>query len=136
MRYGSWDIRRYRQGFFVILGHFLPFDPPNNLNNQSFEKMTRRNHHFTLVYHKWQSYHTWLLRFGAQKTDFFLLFLPFYPLKTWKIKISKKWKKQSGHIILHFCTKNQIKGCMLPELWNVTDTILLSFWAIFALLAQ
>ena len=25
--------------FFVILSHFLPFDPPNNLKNQSFNKM-------------------------------------------------------------------------------------------------
>ena len=25
--------------FFVILGHFLPFNLPNNLKNQSFEKM-------------------------------------------------------------------------------------------------
>ena len=24
--------------FLVILGHFLPSDPPNNLNNQNFEK--------------------------------------------------------------------------------------------------
>ena len=27
--------------FFVILDHFLPFDPPNNLKNQSFEKMKK-----------------------------------------------------------------------------------------------
>ena len=27
--------------FFVILGHLLPYDPPNNLNNQNFEKMNK-----------------------------------------------------------------------------------------------
>ena len=27
--------------FFVILGHFLPSDTPNNLKNQSFEKMKK-----------------------------------------------------------------------------------------------
>ena len=26
---------------FVILVHFLAFDPPNNLKNQSFEKMKK-----------------------------------------------------------------------------------------------
>ena len=26
---------------FVILGHFLPFDPPNNLKNQNFENMKK-----------------------------------------------------------------------------------------------
>ena len=27
--------------FFVILGHFLPFEPANNLKNQSFEEMKK-----------------------------------------------------------------------------------------------
>ena len=27
--------------FFVILVHFLAFDPPNNLKNQSFEKIKK-----------------------------------------------------------------------------------------------
>ena len=26
---------------FFIKGHFLPFDPPNNLKNQNFEKMIK-----------------------------------------------------------------------------------------------
>ena len=38
MMYGSWDIK---DRVFVILGHFLPFDPPNNPENQSFEKMKK-----------------------------------------------------------------------------------------------
>ena len=28
--------------FFVILGHFLLFNPPNNLKNQNFEKMKKK----------------------------------------------------------------------------------------------
>ena len=27
--------------FFVILGHFLHFDPPNNPKNQNFEKIKK-----------------------------------------------------------------------------------------------
>ena len=27
--------------FFVILGHFCSFDPPNNPKNQNFEKMKK-----------------------------------------------------------------------------------------------
>ena len=41
--------------FFLILGHFLPFDPPNNLKNQSFEKMEKMPEDiiiFTLAQHK------------------------------------------------------------------------------------
>ena len=39
--YDVWFLKYKAQQtvLFVILGHFLPFDPPNNLKNQSFEKM-------------------------------------------------------------------------------------------------
>ena len=39
--YDVW-LQRYKAQqteVFVILGHFLPFDPPNNLKNQNFENM-------------------------------------------------------------------------------------------------
>ena len=40
----------------VIMGHFLPFYPPNNPENQNFEKMGKasgwRGHHFTQLYQK------------------------------------------------------------------------------------
>ena len=142
LRYGARQIE-----FFVILGHFLPFDPPNNLENQNFEKNKKtsgdviilrlciKNHnhtmcgswdirhdrifchfrpffalwpaqqpkkskfcknenkawryyHFTLVYHKWQSYDVWSLRYGVWQTWYFLSFWAnfclFTPLTTWK----------------------------------------------------
>ena len=42
---------------FNILGHFLPFQPPDNLENQNFniEKNTWRYYYFTHLHHKWQS---------------------------------------------------------------------------------
>ena len=85
--YGSWDIRHNGQ-FFVILGHFLPFDAPNP-KNQNFEKIKKmkkkkkkawRYYHFTPVYHKWQSYDVLSLRYGARQTEFFVILddlLPF-----------------------------------------------------------
>ena len=39
--YGSWDMKRGRQEFFVILDHFLPFYPTNKPKNQKFEKMKK-----------------------------------------------------------------------------------------------
>ena len=51
----SFDMKRNRQKFFVILGHFLPFYPNKNPKNQSFEKMKKnywRYHHFTQVHQK------------------------------------------------------------------------------------
>ena len=55
---------------FVILGHFLPSQPPDNSGNQNFkiEKYTWRYYHFTHLYHKWQSYDVWFLGYGARQT--------------------------------------------------------------------
>ena len=36
LRYGVWQTE-----LFVILEHFLPFYPPNNMKNQTFEKMKK-----------------------------------------------------------------------------------------------
>ena len=43
-RYDAWFLRyKMRQiKFFVILGHFLPFDPRNNPRNQNFEKKNEK----------------------------------------------------------------------------------------------
>ena len=61
--------------FFVILGHFLPFDPPNNPKNQNFEKTKKawRYYNFTLVYCKCWSYDVWLLRYQVWQTEFFVI---------------------------------------------------------------
>ena len=49
------------------------------------------------MYHNWQSYNVWFLRYGAWWTEFFVIldqFLSFYsPPKNPKIKISKKLKR-------------------------------------------
>ena len=95
MIYGSWSLRHNRQ-IFVILGHSLPFQPPDNLENQNFkiDKNTWRYYNFTHLQHKWQSYDVCFLRYWVRQTDFFVIldhFLLFYPLP-WKIKILKNWK--------------------------------------------
>ena len=85
----SYEIGFLRYGvrqaeFFVILWHFLPFQPPNNPKNQNFksEKKIWRYFNFTHLHHIWQSYDVWFLRDGAQQTKFLVSldnFLPFYP---------------------------------------------------------
>ena len=69
--------------FFVILSHFLPFNPLNNPKNQDFEKIKKawRYYHFTLVY---QMPIIWCMipEILTWQTEFFLIlgyFLPFYP---------------------------------------------------------
>ena len=107
--YGSRDIMAWRTKFFVVLGHFLPFDLPNKLKNWNFEKQWKKNnwryYHFKLVYHKWWSYDVWILRYGAQQTEFFIVlgyFLPFYPSNSWENQNFEKMKKMPrDNIILH-----------------------------------
>ena len=61
---------------FVILGHFLLFQHPDNLENQNVnieKKNTWRYYCFTHLHHKWQSYDIWFLRYGARHTVFFVI---------------------------------------------------------------
>ena len=76
--------------FFLILNQFLPFycspQPPTTPPTQQpkelkFWKMKRyRHHHFTQVYHKWQTYDIWFLRYQLQQTNFFCHLGQFFAL--------------------------------------------------------
>ena len=59
--------------------------------------------------------------------------LPPTLLTAQKMKISNKSKKRPGdNTILHNCTKKiMIIGYTVPEIWHVTDVIVVSFCAIF-----
>ena len=73
------------------------------------------------MYHKWQSYDVWFLRYWTWQTDFFVIldhFLPFYPFNNLKNQNSEKRKKPPRDIIiLHKCTKND--NCMMYGSRNV-----------------
>ena len=90
LRYTAWQDRI----FCIILDCFLSFYPPNNLKNQTFEKLKKMSRDVNIndnhVNHKWQSHNVWFLRYGAWRTEFlsfWTIFCPFIPLKTQKIKI-------------------------------------------------
>ena len=90
LRYEAWWTK-----FFVILDHFWPFTTLKTKNIKILKNWGKKPwtyYHFTYVYHKWQSYDVWLLRYGVWQTEFFV--------KPWKIKILKKWKKRPGDIII------------------------------------
>ena len=67
-----------------------PHEKPDKLKFWKSEKSIWRWRHFTLVYHKWQSY-VYFLRYGVQGTEFFCHFGP-PPPKNPEFKILKKWK--------------------------------------------
>ena len=74
------------------------------------------------------------------RTEFFVILdkiLLIYPLKTWKIKILKKWKKTPRDITLHKCTRNQ--DHMLYYSWEIgrmTDVIVIFHFGLFFPLLQ
>ena len=127
--------------FFVILGHFLPFDPPNNPKNQNFEKTKKawRYYNFTLVYCKCWSYDVWLLRYQVWQTEFFVIlgffFLPFYrPNNPENQNFEKNEKRLGDIIILHMSTMNQ--NHMMYDSWDTARNRNFShFGPFFVLLA-
>ena len=128
----------WRTQFFVILDNFLLFYPPNNPKTQTLKKRRKAwiYYHFTHVYHRWKPYDAWLLRYGVWRIEFFIIldnFLPFYPLKTWKIKILKKRKKHLE--ILSFYTSVPkimiILYYTVPDIWCMTDVIVIFHFGLF-----
>ena len=77
-------------------------------------------------------YGSWNTRYDRLKfLSFWVIFFPFSPLTTWKIKILTLKKKTPRDIILHNCTIND-NHVMYPEIWSVIDNFL-SFWTVFCL---
>ena len=124
MMYGSWDMECIRQ-FFVILDRFLPFGQRKSKFSKN-EKNTWRYYHFANVYHKWQLYEVWFLRYVAWWTELFVFldhFLHFYTLNNpQKSKILKKKKLPWGIIILHMCAR---KWFLRYEAWQTKFLVIL-----------
>ena len=114
MMYGSWDIKARQTEFFEILGHFLPFGPPNNPKNQNFEKMkkilgdiitlhlcTTNGDHVITVPGIWSATDIIFYHFGP----IFALLSPNNPPEN---RNFEKMKKRPGDIIiLQKCTINE-----------------------------
>ena len=86
---------------FVILGHFLLFQHPDNLENQNskIEKNIWWYYHFTRLHHNWQLYDVWLLIYGAWRTQFFVIlnhFSPYYHCNNRKNQNFGKLKKKKN----------------------------------------
>ena len=87
LKYKVWQTE-----IFVILGHFLSFQPLDNLANQNFD--SEKN--------TWRYYHgSWDMKCNRLNFfSFWTVFCPFTPLWTQKIKILEKWGKKAGDIII------------------------------------
>ena len=99
MMYGSWNMECVMHRILCHFGPFFVLLTLKQSKKSKFwknEKKTWRHYHFTQVYHKWQSYDVWFVRYWARQTECFVIsdhFLPLYPPNKPKNKNLKKWKK-------------------------------------------
>ena len=120
---------------FVSLGHFLPFDPPNNQENQNFEKKEKKPGHIIIshictINENHMMYASWDMKCNRHFFVIFNHFLHFYPTNNQKNQNLKK-EKMSGDIILQ---KYNINGNhIMYGSRNIECDWqnFLSFWAIF-----
>ena len=103
MMHGSSDTEHDRQNF-LFWTIFCTFIPVTNWKTKILknENTTWRYYHFIQVYHKWNSYDVWFLRYGVcdrQKT----VLGTFTPLTTWQIKVLNKFKKHLEILSFYIC---------------------------------
>ena len=125
--------------FFVILDHFLPFHPPNNLKHQTFEKIKKTlgdiiTLHMCTINGNHLMYGSWDMECDRQIFVILDCFLPFTPPPfppphapptNPKNQIFENMKTISGDIILHMCTKNHdhIFYTCVPQIMIICYTV-------------
>ena len=92
------------------------------------------------MYHKWQPYDIWFLRYEPRKTEFFVILGHFLPLTSPKIKIFKKIIKKRNTWRNNHLTQAEPKIMIIcytvSEKWHMTDlTFIFHFCLFFALLS-
>ena len=90
----EWD----RQNSLSFWATFCPFTPlmTQKIKFSKTKKNPWRYYHFTHVYHKWQSYDAWFLRYGVRQNflSFWAIFCPFTSLRSGN---SKFWKNEKSN---------------------------------------
>ena len=105
--HGCWDMECNGQNFLSFWTILCPFTPLATTKIKILKQLKKAwgYYHFTHVYHKWQSYDVWFLRYWAWWTEFFVIldhFLPFSSANNPKNQNFEKWKnhthvKKVGH---------------------------------------
>ena len=122
--YDAWFLRYGVQQNFLSFWIIFPLLPP--LTNQKIKILKKWRIcleilSFYKVFHKWQSYDVWFLKYQARCTESFVIlyhFLHFYPPTNPKNQIFEKMEKAHGDIIiLHRC--NITDNHMIYGSWDM-----------------
>ena len=131
-----YDVQFLRYGLrqtkiFVILGHFLPFYPPQpHLLMIQKIKILKKNVETTgniillwiHVHHKWRSYDIWFRKYKVLQTEVFVIlchFLPFQPLERLYNNVLLKNSIYQKHLELTLNTKLNF----VEHIKNITQKI-------------
>ena len=137
--YGFWDMECNIQNFFSFWTIFTLLPPPpspslTTFQNQNFKKNEKKktpgdiiillictiNEYYSMS-GSWDMEHNWQNCFS-----FWVIFCPFTPLTTKKIKILKKTKKKPGDTSFYTsATKIMIICYTVLEIWHLTDVIVI-----------
>ena len=135
--YGSWDMKHDAHNFLPS-GPFFPFYPTSNPQNKFFAKLKNKNawrhHHMCSINDNHIMYDSWDMESnGHNFWSLWSIFWSFYPLTTWKVKISKKYQKFFEISSFYTSVPKITMICYtVSEIWRVTNIIVIfSFWAIF-----
>ena len=98
MMYNSWDMKPDGHNFLSFWTIFCPFTPLTTWKIKILKKWKKSleilSLYTSLPYDNHMMYGYWDMEHGRQNfLSFCTIFCTFTPLKTWKIKIFKNWKK-------------------------------------------
>ena len=135
-RYWAWQTE-----FFVILDHFLPFQPPNNPKNQNFSK-TETMSRDIIILHKCTKnddhmlYCSWDMAHNGCNCHFSFwdTFCTFTSLTAQKSKLKKRWKKRMEiSSFYNSVPKIIVIYYTVPEIWHIMDVNIFHFGPFFVL---
>ena len=115
----------------TVFALLTPYRPKKSKFSKSGKNI--RRYHFTKINDIYMMYGSSDMECTGQNVLlFWTIFCPFDSLTTEKIKILKKWKKSleisSSYISVQ---KLMIRWCTVPEIWCITDVIVISHFGLF-----
>ena len=129
-----WSMTHNFLSFWTV---FCPFTPLWTQKIKILKKWKKYLKILSFYKHKWQSYDAWFLRYGVQRTEFFVIldcFLPFYPLTTWIEDFEKKNAWRYYHFTQVYQKSRLYATLFLRYGMYIMDLIIFHFGLFFALL--
>ena len=129
MLYVSWDMECNAQNFLSFCTIFCPCTPEKSKFWENGDIVIL---HMYNINDNHVMYCSWDIECNRQIfLSFWTIFSPFTPLKTWKIKILKKWKNHLEILSFYTCTIND--NHVMSGSWDMKygGQNFLSFWTVF-----